>query len=110
MGLAYFGGELIYGEHQPQDQKVEAKDESLRRGAELFGNHCAGCHSTDSKETRIGPGLKGILAGESLPVSGRAATEGNVRNQIKDPYADMPSFSHLKEEQVDALIAYLHSL
>jgi uncharacterized membrane protein len=108
VGLAYFGGELIYGKWGPQDQ--EAEDPLLRRGAELFSKDCAACHYTDSKKTKIGPGLKAVLAGESLPVSGRPATEENVRRQIKNPYENMPSFPHLEEEQMNALVAYLRSL
>jgi mono/diheme cytochrome c family protein len=110
VGLGYFGGELVYGKPAFLGQKVESSDELVRRGAELFSKDCAACHYTDSKETKIGPGLKGILSGETLPVSGRPATEENVRHQLKDPYKAMPSYSHLEEEKVRALIAYLQSL
>lgn len=86
---------------------------SLAKGGfELFEDKgCAQCHYTDSRETKIGPGLQGLFERDQLPVSGRKVTEENVRTQLKTPYDAMPSFAdRLTEEQRDELIEYLKTL
>ncbi|MEW5900533.1 MAG: DUF6529 family protein [Acidobacteriota bacterium] len=80
------------------------------RGLALFARHCASCHHTDKEEPKVGPGLKGILAGESLPVSGRPANEENVRRQLIRPLRSMPSFASLTQQELADLIAYLKNL
>jgi len=81
-------------------------------GAALFeSKSCIQCHYTDSRKTKVGPGLKGLFERKELPVSGRAASGANVRKQIKTPYKDMPSFAdRLAEGQLDRLIDYLKTL
>lgn len=72
---------------------------------------CAQCHYTDSKDKKIGPGLKGVFSAETLPASGRPATRQNVREQLKDPYGTMPSYAdRLTEKQTRLLIEYLEGL
>jgi cytochrome c2 len=81
-------------------------------GAELFREKgCTQCHLTDSTRTKVGPGLEGLFDSEKLPVSGRQASEENVRKQLRDPYEDMPSFAdRLTEKQEDRIISYLKAL
>lgn len=80
--------------------------------ATLFSEKgCAQCHYTDSRETKMGPGLKGLFDRESLPVSGEPVTEASIRDQLLTPYRNMPSFAdRLSEEEIDHLIDYLKSL
>lgn len=60
-------------------------------GHELFQSKgCVQCHYTDSRKTKVGPGLKGLSPRDRLPVSGREVTKENVRRQLKTPYGDMP--------------------
>lgn len=82
------------------------------KGAMLFQKKgCVGCHFTDSRETKFGPGLKGLFDRQRLPESGRPATAANVRSQLIDPYQKMPSFADkLTDEQMDAIIQYLETL
>ncbi len=81
-------------------------------GAELFEDQgCFRCHFTDSTETRIGPGLKGLFDMEALPVSDKPVTEENVKNQILDPVGDMPSYEdRMSEEELDQIIFFLKTL
>jgi len=79
-------------------------------GQAVFADNCAGCHYTDSLETKKGPGLKALFQREVLPASGREPTAANVRSQIRDPYKDMPAFTGLPEAQVDGVVAYLKTL
>jgi len=87
-------------------------DSHVPGGSEVFEKKgCVQCHFTDSRETKIGPGLKGLFGRNKLPVSGREVTEENVKRQLKTPYDDMPSFAdRLTEEQRDRLVAYLKTL
>ncbi len=86
------------------------RDEQL--GAELFEDQgCFRCHYTDSTETRIGPGLKGLFDRDTLRFSDKPVTEENVKNQILDPVGDMPSFEdRMSEEELDQIILFLKTL
>jgi mono/diheme cytochrome c family protein len=87
-----------------------ANQTPVELGAAVFANNCAGCHYTDSLETKKGPGLKALFQREVLPASGRKPTAENVRSQIRNPYQDMPAFTGLSEGEVDGVIAYLQTL
>jgi len=91
---------------------TQPDDSHALGGSEVFEKKgCVQCHFTDSRETKIGPGLKGLFGRDKLPVSGREVTEENVKRQLKTPYDDMPSFAdRLTEEQRDRLVAYLKTL
>ncbi len=82
------------------------------RGALLYKEKgCAHCHLTDSTEIGMAPGLKDLFKRKSLPVVGKPATEENVRDQLKKPYKNMPSFAgRLNEKEMDEIIAYLKTL
>ncbi|MBI4772686.1 MAG: cytochrome c [Deltaproteobacteria bacterium] len=87
-------------------------DPAAKQGSQLFASEgCAHCHVTDSEEAKIGPGLKGLFKRDTLPASGREATEENVTKQLKTPYKNMPSYAdRLNDEERDQLIAYLGTL
>jgi mono/diheme cytochrome c family protein len=80
------------------------------RGEALFGSHCAFCHDSDTEETKVGPGLSGLLSRAELPASGRPATPENVRAQLVAPAGTMPSFADLREDELSDLVAYLDTL
>lgn len=87
------------------------EDTPQARGKAVFTQHCSGCHLADIKETKIGPGLAGLFKQERLPVSGRPVSEESVREQLYDPYENMPRVGEdLSEEQIDKVIAYLKTL
>lgn len=79
-------------------------------GQTLFDNRCSFCHYADRTESKLGPGLKGVLKRDKLPVSGRPATPENVTQQLLNPYKGMPSFASLSEQQIKDLLAYLRTL
>lgn len=98
-------------EVQVPDITVRMGSESVQNGAKLFKANCSGCHTVESTETIIGPGLKGILKRQSLPVSGRPASPANIYRQLKMPYKEMPSFStKLTDDQMLDIIAYLNTI
>lgn len=95
----------VYHDHDADNRRVAP-------GTALFNEKgCAGCHFTDSTEAGTGPGLKGLFDRETLPSSGRRTTINNVREQLIDPYRNMPSFAdRLTEEEIDRIISYLKAL
>jgi mono/diheme cytochrome c family protein len=80
------------------------------KGEELFSQRCAFCHSKDSTDTIVGPGLKGLFSLEAFPVSRLPATRESVQHLLKKPYKDMPAFDQLKREEITALLDYLETL
>jgi len=89
---------------------VQTDPESIGKGKNLFDAKCKFCHSAFSTETLVGPGLKGILTRNKLPVSNRPANVENIIRQFKKPFNRMPSFEYLTDEEVSDLIAFLNTL
>ena len=107
VGLGYFGGELVYGNKAPAADGLKGR---AAQGAAIFDQNCSACHFSDSKETRVGPGLKGLFRSDKFPVSDWAVSEENLRRRLKEPLDKMPPFGHLPAEQVEDLVAYLKTL
>ncbi len=95
---------------QPGERTVRTDAGSIERGKALFDTQCVFCHTTNSTETVVGPGLKGILKKPFLPVSKKPSTPENVAGQMQRPYRKMPSFSHLSDKEINDIIAYLNTL
>jgi cytochrome c2 len=89
---------------------VKTDAQTIAKGKELFESKCSFCHDPNSTRTVVGPGLKGILKRDKLPVSKRPATPENVMRQLKEPDGDMPSFSYLSEKELEDIIAYLNTI
>ena len=56
-------------------------------GKLIFEQKCSECHESDSEETKIGPGLKGVKEGK-LP-SGKKATHDNILEILEDAVAQL---------------------
>lgn len=80
------------------------------KGKKMFEANCSVCHYHDRKDTKVGPGLLGLFQNPRLPASGRATSEKAVREQIINGGDQMPPFTHLKKEEITAVIDYLKSL
>jgi mono/diheme cytochrome c family protein len=78
-------------------------------GKHLYEIRCAHCHEeNDLALKKIPPDLRGIFDRKTLP-SGAPATDEAVRQNILTGKGVMPSFSgRFTEEQMAALLAYLH--
>ena len=109
IGLGYFGGELVYGTVK-SNTSGESLGASAEKGAAIFNQNCAMCHYPDQTETKIGPGLKGLFKKDHMPKSGWKVSNDNVRRQLKTPYANMPPFPDMAEDEIQAIISYLRSL
>lgn len=103
---------LVTGETTGAEESVSqvSATADVQNGMMLFDNQCSFCHFADRTDSKLGPGLKGVLKGENLPASGRPATPENVTQQLLNPYQNMPSFSSLSEQEIKDLLAYLKTL
>lgn len=67
-------------------------------GIQLFGKYCSGCHGRNRKGTPYGPDL-------STRVPNR--TPAQLDLFIKKGAEPMPSFAHLPQVQIDAIVSFL---
>ena len=103
-------GSAVPAPQHEEDAALSFSADIVEKGKVLFAGKCAMCHNSDSEEGKAGPGLKGLLNKEMLPVSRRSATIENVRTQILKPYLGMPAFPELTDREIEALLSYISTL
>ena len=80
------------------------------RGRRVYNIYCLGCHLAYSTRGNKGPGLKGLYKKEYLP-SGLTPTDEHVEQSIIRGRNMMPRFGdQLDRQEIQDLIAYLHTL
>ena len=80
-------------------------------GRHIYDQYCDRCHSPYSSRGRQGPSLKGVFKKPYLSASGMPANDDRVRDVIMLGRNKMEGFGNiLTPEQVNSLIAYLHTL
>ncbi len=80
------------------------------QGRAVFQSHCAVCHSANTENSLHGPGLQALFKKPYLP-SGAPANDERVTATILHGRNMMPAFgSQLDDEQLQSLLAYLHTL
>lgn len=112
---AFYGSRLFFGEQRGVTDAGLTKEPSVaagnaKRGKEIFDEKCIMCHDTQSNRTVIGPGLKGIFLKQAMPVSKKAVTPEQIRDQIRHPFDKMPPFPALSDADIADIIAYLKTL
>ncbi|MGO8719523.1 MAG: c-type cytochrome [Acidobacteriaceae bacterium] len=96
--------------HRPKSKPLDQLTPTEMQGHEVFQSHCAVCHHPNSEEKLIGPGLLGLFQKPYLP-SGAPATDERVRSTILHGKNVMPPFANvLDSQQIDDLLAYLHTV
>jgi len=72
------------------------------RGQAAFRGYCAACHNADSRQRKVGPGLKGLFHWDS---------GAKIRAKIEAGGNGMPAFKDmLTGQEKDDLIAWLKTL
>jgi mono/diheme cytochrome c family protein len=80
-------------------------------GRHIYDQSCDRCHAPYSSRGRQGPSLKGVFKKQYLSVSGMPANDDRVRDIIVLGRNKMQGFGNiLTPEQVNDVIAYLHTL
>lgn len=102
---------LLSGFHAPPKSKSSGKlTPKQMQGQAIFQSNCAACHNSNSDEKLVGPGLRGLLHKPHLP-SGAPATDAQVRRTILHGKNVMPPFAGvLNDQQLNDLLAYLHTI
>jgi mono/diheme cytochrome c family protein len=79
-------------------------------GHEIYAANCARCHYANSESGLHGPGLQGMYRKPYLP-SGAPSHDDRVRAVIVRGRNMMPGYGNsLSDQQIDDLMAYLHTL
>jgi mono/diheme cytochrome c family protein len=79
-------------------------------GQQVFGSRCARCHYANSDSPLHGPGLFGLFRRKYLR-SGAPANDERVTDVILHGRGMMPAMGNsMDEEQLQTLLAYLHTL
>lgn len=80
-------------------------------GRLVYDQHCDRCHDAYSSKGRKGPGLKGMFKKQYLEESGLPANDDRVTDIIQLGRDKMPGFGPvLNQQQINDLLAYLHTL
>jgi mono/diheme cytochrome c family protein len=80
-------------------------------GRHIYDQYCDRCHAPYSSRGRKGPSLKGVFKQQYLPKSGMPANDQRVGDIIRLGRGKMDSFEQiLTQQQIDDLLAYLHTL
>ena len=80
-------------------------------GRQVYDQHCDRCHEPYSSRGKQGPGMKGVFQKQYLPISGLPANDQRVGEIIRYGRAKMPGYGQvLNEQQVQDLLAYMHTL
>jgi mono/diheme cytochrome c family protein len=79
------------------------------RGHELFQARCAACHNDRTSDPLHGPALRGVFKKPYLP-SGAPANDERVSATILHGRNLMPAQPNTEPQDLDDLLAYLHTL
>lgn len=79
-------------------------------GRGIFDARCARCHEAYSSSDLQGPSLKGLFKKQYMS-SGIPANDERVKELIRFGRSKMPAYGQiLTQQQLDDLMAYLHTL
>lgn len=80
-------------------------------GRHIYDQYCERCHSAYSSHGRRGPSLQGIFKKPYLSQSGMPANDQRVGEIVRIGRNKMDGFGNvLTAEQINDLLAYLHTL
>lgn len=77
-------------------------------GRRLYNQHCLQCHASYTKESRKSFSLKALYSYKTMP-SGTPANDDRIADLVTHGKRMMPA-TQLSPEEMQALLAYLHTL
>lgn len=94
----------------PPSKPISQLTPQEAHGYQVFQSACARCHYAYREHGLKGPGLQHLYTEKFLP-SGAPANDERVTHVIQHGRAMMPAFDNkLDEQQLQDLLAYLHTL
>jgi mono/diheme cytochrome c family protein len=79
-------------------------------GRKVYDSYCSACHAAYTSKKLNGPSLKELYKKRAMP-SGAPPTDERIAAVIMRGRRTMPGFeSVLEQKDIDALLAYLHTL
>ncbi len=85
--------------------------EAATHGKTTFDSKCAICHSADTTDKKIGPGLKGLYARGVMADGTTKVTDETVTDRIMNGKVPMPPFKdQLKPVEITEVVEYLKTL
>ena len=98
------------GDPKPKSDAELGLNAQQASGRRVFEHYCAACHNAYSSSGSKGPSLKKLYKKQFLP-SGLPANDRFVEQTIVNGRGMMPAQGDaLDQEQLDDLVAYLHTL
>jgi mono/diheme cytochrome c family protein len=93
----------------PPPTPLDQLNAQQRSGYDVFQTHCAQCHYDRVDESLHGPSLISVFKKQSLH-SGAPATDERVTETILHGRNLMPAVPNLDRQDLNDLLAYLHTL
>ena len=101
---------LLSGCHSvPPPLPLDQLNAQQARGHNVFAVRCAQCHYDRTADALHGPGLRGVLKKPYLP-SGAPANDERITATILHGRNLMPAQPGTDPQDIDDLLAYLHTL
>jgi mono/diheme cytochrome c family protein len=80
-------------------------------GRRIYDQYCDRCHAPYSSRGRQGPSMQGVFKSRYLSLSGLPANDDRVAEIIRTGHGKMPGYRQvLSQQQIEDLLAYLHTL
>jgi len=96
--------------HAPKSKPLSQLTPEEMQGHQIFQQNCSVCHYANSDQLLKGPGLQGLFQKPYLH-SGAPANDERVRSTIIHGRNIMPPFRNvLSDQQLNDLLAYLHTI
>lgn len=100
----------VSGCHQlPPPTPLDQLNAQQLRGHVVFQARCGKCHRDREEGSLHGPSLRGIYKMQYLP-SGAPANEERVTSTVLHGHGLMPAQPNIDPQDLDDLLAYLHTL
>ena len=93
----------------PPPKPLDQLTEQEARGHAVFQAHCAVCHYDRVSKDLHGPPLRGVFKKQYLP-SGAPANDDRVTATVLHGRGMMPAQPQMDPQDLDNLLAYLHTL
>jgi len=110
VSLVLLGASACEVERRKSDAELGLNPQQVS-GRHIYDQYCDRCHEPYSARKRKGPSLQGVFHREYFSVSGMPANDDRARDIIRFGRDKMQGYSQeLTQQQIDDLLAYLHTL